>query len=61
MTALEPRKRGNRYSVRHSNGRTWAVDCYFWFNSYYFIRERTWYFETEEEAREFKKKKEAKP
>ena len=59
MTVREPRKRGYRYTVRHSRGKSWAVDVWFWFNSFYFIKEKIRYFPTEEEARAFKKKKEA--
>lgn len=46
-----------KYSVRHSNQRSWAVDCYEWRGK---LGWKVWtrYFDTEEEARAFKERKE---
>lgn len=45
-----------RYSVRHSNGKSWAVDEWEHFGQY-MCKNRTWYFPSEQEARDFKKRR----
>ena len=49
-----------QYIVRHSRGKSWAVDEW---EQWGHIKCKidTWYFPTEEEARDFKQKKEAEP
>jgi len=49
--------KGLNYTHRHSRGRTWAVDEWYWFNQFYFIRQKTWYFDSEEQAIQFKERK----
>jgi len=52
------------YSVRHSSGKTWAVDEYEWWESRdrgrLGTKNKTWYLPTEEEAILFKQNKEKK-
>ena len=44
------------YIVRHSRGMSWAVDEWERFG-HFKVKNKTWYFPTEQEARDFKKKK----
>ena len=45
-----------RYIIRHSRGKSWAVDEWEKWGQLK-CKNRTWYFPTEEEAENFKKRK----
>lgn len=52
----EPYQKEIRYEVRHSRGKSWAVDCYSKINDWWgWLKDWTQYFNTEEEAETFKK------
>ena len=44
------------YTVRHSNGKSWAVDKIEKFPKFS-IKEKTWYFPEEQQARDFRNDK----
>lgn len=46
-----------KYTVRHSNGKSWAVDEWEHFG-HLMCKNNTWYFPIREEAQAFKEKKE---